>query len=170
MLLIWHYESKRQERKWRHKLQNKQQRNMEENYCQRMKHFVLVDHVRSHLLLSKARSSVLFSSGACRTATHLPELGPVELFSILGGNTRQQKAKGEMTGADQASCTTAVQGLWATPGWVFIQLSPKAAAAFRAECRRSETPWFYCHSEGLCHIFQMHFWGYRSLACALSTV
>lgn len=104
---------------------------MEENYCQRMKHFVLVDHVRSHLLLSKARSSVLFSSGACRTATHLPELGPVELFSILGGNTTQQKAKGEMTGADQASCTTAVQGL-SNPRLSLHPTQPKGCSSLRS--------------------------------------
>lgn len=85
---------------------------MEENYCQRMKHFVLVDHVHSHLLLSKARSSVPFSRGACRTAMHLPEPASLELLSILGGNTMQQKRQsGGIMGADQASCPTAIQGL-----------------------------------------------------------
>lgn len=72
-------------------MQNKQD-NMVENHCQRMKNFVLVNHVPSYLFLSKARSSVFFPSSACRTAMHLPELGSLELFSILGGNTKA-KAK-----------------------------------------------------------------------------
>lgn len=75
------------------KLQNKQQRNMEKNYCQRMKYFVLVDHVHSHLLLSKARPSVHFSSSDCRTV-HLPKPGSLQLFSVSGWNTSQQNANG----------------------------------------------------------------------------
>lgn len=64
---------------------------MEENYCQRMKHFVLIDHICSHLLLRKSRSSVLLSSGADRTEMHFPESGSLELFSVLGGNPAQQR-------------------------------------------------------------------------------
>lgn len=57
----------------------------------RMKHFVLKDHIYSHLLLSKSMFSVLLCSGAYRTGMHLPEWGSLELLSVLGGNTDQQR-------------------------------------------------------------------------------
>lgn len=70
---------------------------MEENYSQRMKHFVLKDHMCSHLLLSKSRSSVLLCSGAYRAVVHLSEPGSLWLFS----GSRAQNAEG--SGSDQAS-------------------------------------------------------------------
>lgn len=72
---------------------------------------------------------------------HLPESGPLELFSVLGGNTAQQKEEGDQ-GPDQASCTPAAQG--SEPSWARLHLTPEAAAASGAEHRQSETPRF-CH-------------------------
>lgn len=120
---------------------------MEESYCQRMKYFVLKDHICSHLLLGKSRSSVLLCSGACRAVMHQPESGSLEL---LGGSTAQQKAEGDQ-GPEQASCNPRIRQSQAKP-----HLTPKAAAASGAEQRQPETPWV-CHScRGLSHILQKH--------------
>lgn len=138
---------------------------MEENYCQRMKHFVLRDHIFSHLLLSQSRSSVLLSRGAYKAVIHLPESGSLEPFSVLGGNTAQQKAEGDQ-GPGQTSCTPALQG--SEQSQAKLHLTPKAAAASGAEHRHSETPWFRHYCKGLSLTFQKHMWGYCSLSVLCS--
>lgn len=111
---------------------------MEENYCQRMKHFVLRDHICSHLVLSKLRSTMLLCSGACRTVVHLPESGSLELLS---GNQHSRRQRGSRA--------------WASTQCL-IHLTPKAASASGAEHRQPETPWVCHFCRGLSHIFQKH--------------
>lgn len=111
---------------------------MEENYCQRMKHFVLRDHICSHLVLSKPRSTMLLCRGACRTVVLLPESGSLELLS---GNQHSRRQRGS--------------GAWASTQCL-IHLTPKAASASGAEHRQPETPWVCHFCRGLSHIFQKH--------------
>jgi len=80
------------------KLQNKQQRNMEENSQQRMKHFVLVDHIHAHLLLSKAVFCALLQQCLqnCNASARAGLLRAVQYF---GWEHRAAEGKGEDHGS-----------------------------------------------------------------------
>lgn len=163
MSLIWHYKSTKKGKKIK-KYNCKTTKKYGRKLLSEDEAFCIKDCICSHLLLSKSRSSVLLCSGAYRTVMLLPESGSLELFSVLGGNTAQQKAEGDQ-GPDQASCTQQSKAL-SHPRLGSISHQRLQKPLEQNTAVRNTMVCHYC--KGLSHIFPKPMRGYLSLSALCS--
>lgn len=98
------------------KLQNKQQKNMEKKLLPEDEVFCISRSCSFPFASEQSKAFCALFQQWLQNCTSA-KAGLLAAVQCFGLKYIAAECKWEVTGPDQASCTTAAQGFWATPGW-----------------------------------------------------